>query len=64
MVESIARVEWIRINVFDIGGSSTRSEGPGKHLKRRKREGYKPRIFVTLKVSNNSGAKGLERTTS
>ena len=57
MVESIACVEWIPMNVFDIGGSSTRSERPGKHLKRQNREGYKPRIFVTSKVCNNSGAK-------
>ena len=31
MVESIARVEWIRRNVFDIGGSTTGSEGIEKH---------------------------------
>ena len=39
MVESIARVEWIRRNVFDVGGSSTDSERIGKHLKRRRGEG-------------------------
>ena len=39
MAESIARVEWIRRNVFDVGGSSTDSEGIGKHLKKRKGEG-------------------------
>ena len=39
MVESIAHVEWIWRNVFDVGGSSTDSEGIGKHLKRRKGEG-------------------------
>ena len=39
MVESIACVEWIWSNVFDIGGSSTGSERIGKHLKRRRVEG-------------------------
>ena len=38
-VESIARIEWIRRNVFDIGGSSTGSERKGKHLKRQRGEG-------------------------
>ena len=32
-------VEWIQKNVFDVGGSSTGSEGIGKHLKRQKGEG-------------------------
>ena len=36
MVESIAYVEWIQRNIFDVGRSSTGSEGTGKHLKRRK----------------------------
>ena len=39
MVEFIARVEWIRRNVFDVGGRSTGSEQIGKHLQRRKGEG-------------------------
>ena len=39
MVESIAHVEWIRRNVFDVGGSSTGSERIGKHLKRQRGEG-------------------------
>ena len=39
MVESIARVEWIGRNIFDIGGSSTGSERIGKHLKRQRGEG-------------------------
>ena len=39
MVESIAHVEWIGRNVFNVGGSSTGSEGIGKHLKRQKGEG-------------------------
>ena len=39
MAESIARVEWIWRNVFDVGGSSTGSERIGKHLKRRRGEG-------------------------
>ena len=34
MVESIAHVEWIWRNVFDVEGSSTSSERIGKHLKR------------------------------
>ena len=38
MVESIACVDWIQRNVFDIGGSSTGSEKFGKHLKRQRRE--------------------------
>ena len=48
MVESIAHVEWIRRNVFDIGGNSTGSEGIGKHLKRQKGEGVE---------TNDSGAE-------
>ena len=36
MVESIAHVEWIQRNVFNVGGCSTGSEGIGKHLKRQK----------------------------
>ena len=43
MVESIARVEWIWRNVFDVGGSSTGSERIGKHLKRRRVEGVERR---------------------
>ena len=39
MVESIARVEWIWRNVFDIGGSRAGSERIGKHLKRQRGEG-------------------------
>ena len=39
MMESIARVEWIRRSVFDVGGSITSSEGIGKRLKRWKGEG-------------------------
>ena len=39
MVESIAHVEWIQRNVFDVGGSSTGSERIGKHLKRQRGEG-------------------------
>ena len=39
MVESIAHVEYMQRNIFDIGGSSTGSEGIAKHLKRRKGEG-------------------------
>ena len=39
MVESIAHVEWMRRNVFDVGGSSTDSERIGKHLKRQRGEG-------------------------
>ena len=39
MVESIPCNEWIRRNVFDIGGRSTGSEGVGKYLKRHKGEG-------------------------
>ena len=39
MVESIARVEWIQRNIFNVGGSSTGSERIGKHLKRQKGEG-------------------------
>ena len=39
MMESIAHVEWIRRNVFDVGGSSISSERIGKHLKRWRGEG-------------------------
>ena len=33
-MESIAYVEWIWRNVFDVGGTSTGSEGIVKHLER------------------------------
>ena len=39
MVKSIAHVEWIQQHIFDIEGSSTGSEGIGKHLKRQEGEG-------------------------
>ena len=39
MVVSIACVEWILRNIFDVGGSNTGLEGIGKHLKRQKEEG-------------------------
>ena len=39
MVESIAYVEWIQRNIFDVGRSNTGLEGIGKHLKRQKKEG-------------------------
>ena len=39
MVESIACVEWILRNIFDVGRSNTGLEGKGKHLKRQKEEG-------------------------
>ena len=39
MVESIACVEWIQRNIFDVGRSNTGLEGIGKHLKRQKEEG-------------------------
>ena len=38
MVESIACVEWILRNIFDIVGSNTGLEGIEKHLKRKKEE--------------------------
>ena len=39
MVESIVRIEWIRRNIFDVGGNGIGSERIGKHLKRRRGEG-------------------------
>ena len=39
MVESIACVEWIWRNVFDVGGSSIGSERIVKNLKGRRGEG-------------------------
>ena len=58
MAESIARVEWMRRNVFDIGGSSTDSERIGKHLKRQ-RGGVETENAsgVTPKGSSTSGAE-------
>ena len=38
MMESIARVEWIQRNIFEVGESSTGLEGIGKYLKRWKGE--------------------------
>ena len=52
MVESIARVEWIWRNVFDVGGSSTGSERIGKHLKRRRVEG--------VETKNGCDIEGLQ----
>ena len=52
MVESIARVEWIRRNVIDIGESSTGSEKIGKHLKRQRGEG--------IKTENVCNVEGLQ----
>ena len=39
MVESIACVEWIWWNVFNVAGSDTGAERTGKHLKRQRGEG-------------------------
>ena len=52
MVESIARVEWIRRNVFDVGGSNTGSERIGKHLKRQRGEG--------IEIENVCDIEGLQ----
>ena len=60
MVESIAHVEWIQRNVFDIRGSSTGSEGIGKHLKKQKEKAYKLRIFAVSKGCSDS--TGAEKT--
>ena len=56
MLESIARVEWIRRDVFDVGGSGTGAEGIGKHLRRRKGEG--------AETDNICDAQGLQRQQS
>ena len=37
--DGIARVEWIRRNISNVGGSNAGTEGIGKHLQRRKAEG-------------------------
>ena len=52
MVKSIACVEWIWRNVFDIGVSSTSLEEIEKHLKRKKREG--------VETENVCNAEGLQ----
>ena len=52
MVESIARLEWIWRNVFNVGGSSKSSEGMGKHLKRWKGEG--------VETKNDGDIEGLQ----
>ena len=56
MLESIACVEWIRRDVFDVGESSTGSEGIGQHLKRRKRKG--------IEAENICDIQGLQRQQS
>ena len=55
MVESIACVEWIQRNVFDVERSNIGSKSIGKHLNRQKGEGVEPRIYTTLKSCNDSG---------
>ena len=59
MAESIARVEWMQRNVFDVGGSSTDSERIGKHLKRRRGEGVETENAgdVMPKGCSTSGAE-------
>ena len=58
MVESIVCVGWIWRNVDDVGGSSTGSEGIGKHLKRRKGEGVETESICDFcKSCNDRGAK-------
>ena len=46
MVESIACIEWIRRNIFDVAGSNTGSEGIGKYQKRWKGEYMRRRRAV------------------
>ena len=50
MVESIANVEWIQRSVFDVRGSSTGSEGIGKHLKRHRNREYVQRQRAAMPV--------------
>ena len=59
MAQSITHVEWIRRNVFDVGGSSTNLERIGKHLKRRRGEGVETENAggVTPKGCSTSGAE-------
>ena len=58
MMESIALVKWIRRNVFEVGGSSTGSEGIGKYLKRWKGEGIETEnICDVQKGRNHNGAE-------
>ena len=56
MLGSTACVEWIQRNVFDIGESSTGSEGIGKHLKRQKGE--------DIETENICNVQGLQRRRS
>ena len=49
MVEFIAYAEWILKNIFGVGGSDTRLEGIGKHLKRWKGEGIETENIRNIK---------------
>ena len=66
MVESIARVEWIQRNIFNLGGSSTGSEGIHKHLKRQKGEGVETENICNVagRAAMTVEQRGLERTTN
>ena len=49
MVESIACLEWIQRHIFNVGGSSTGSEGIGKHLQKQKGEGIETKNICDVK---------------
>ena len=53
---SIAHVEWIWRNAFDVGWSNTGSEGMGKR-RGGKEKTYKLRIFLMSKGCNDSKAE-------
>ena len=57
MVKSIARVEWTRRNIFDVGGSSTGSKAIEKHLIRQKGEGIETENICSVEGCSDSGAE-------
>ena len=59
MVEYTAHVEWIRRNIFNVGGSSTGSEGIGKTPEEAERRRHRNREYLQhrRKDCNDSGAE-------
>ena len=63
IVEPIVRVEWMWRNMFNVGGSSTGSEGIGKYLKRQKGEGVETENICDVKKLQWQRSRGdLKRT--
>ena len=57
MLESIACVEWIRRDVFDIGGSSTGAEGIGTP-KEAEREGVETKNICDVQGLQQQRSRG------